>query len=143
MSITSEFVTLILSKLHDELSEDQIESVKSALIDCCNDYEIARKNTSIVPSEGFVPEWYGIFIARKKVVGRAVNTLRLYNYYIMDFFLNMPVGSHITATNIRCTLYHAGGSVARMWTNGSGNILKIDNLTEDHVYGLSYTYITA
>ena len=35
------------------------------------------------------------------------------------------------------------GSVARMWTNGSDNILKIDNLTEDHVYGLSYTYITA
>lgn len=91
MSITNEFVTLILAKLHDELSEDQIESVKSALIDCCNDYEIARKNTSIVPSEGFVPEWYGIFIARKKVAGRAVSTLRLYNYYIMDFFLNMPV----------------------------------------------------
>ena len=35
------------------------------------------------------------------------------------------------------------GNVVRMWTNGSSSILKVDNLTENHLYGLSYTYIIA
>jgi hypothetical protein len=35
------------------------------------------------------------------------------------------------------------GSAARMWTNGAKNIMKIDNLTTDHMYGMSYTYIIA
>lgn len=35
------------------------------------------------------------------------------------------------------------GSIVRMWTNGGKNIMKYDNLTEGHMYGLSYTYITA
>lgn len=35
------------------------------------------------------------------------------------------------------------GSAARMWTNGAKNIMKIDNLTTEHMYGMSYTYIIA
>lgn len=35
------------------------------------------------------------------------------------------------------------GSVVRMWTNGAKNIMKIDDLTTDHMYGMSYTYIIA
>ena len=90
MSKRDEFVTLVLSQLCEELSGEQIEVVKQVLNTAITDYEIEVRNTSIIPSDGFVPHYYGLYIARKKIAGRTDATIRLYNYYLIDFFLNKP-----------------------------------------------------
>ena len=90
MSKRNEFVTTIISRLMPEFSEDQIDSLEKALTDVVCDYEIEPRNTDIVPTEDFIPEYYWLFIARKKLAGRSEGTIKLYNYYCTDFFLHKP-----------------------------------------------------
>ena len=90
MSKRDEFVGIVLSKLINELTAEQMVAVERALTECVSDYEIEERNTEIVPADSFIPEYYGIYIARKKIAGRTLETLKIYNYYLMDFFLNKP-----------------------------------------------------
>lgn len=90
MSKRSEFVGSVLAKLVNELPEDTIGIVEQALNEIVTDYEVEMRCTDIVPSDDFIPKYYGIFLARKKIAGRSMGTLKIYNYYIMDFFLHKP-----------------------------------------------------
>ena len=91
MSSRDEFVTIVIEKLINEIPQEQFEIVRKVLVKCLTEYEIGKRCTDITLSNGLIPEWYGTFIARKKVAGRTIETLKLYNYYIVDFFLHMPV----------------------------------------------------
>lgn len=90
MSNRSEFVTTVMSELIKEFDDAQLDVIEKTLNTCLADFEVDRRNTEIAPYESFVPNYYPIFIARKKLAGRAIGTLKLYNYYLMDFFLNKP-----------------------------------------------------
>lgn len=91
MSKRDEFVTIVMEKLVNEIPQEQFEIVHNVLSDCAAEFEIEKRCTDIVQSADLIPEWYGVFLARKKVAGRTIGTLKLYNYYIVDFFLHIPV----------------------------------------------------
>ena len=90
LSKRNELIGMIISQLVEELSGEQLETVKRILEETVSDYEIEPRNTEIVPADEFVPKYYAIYLARKKLAGRSVETLKLYNFYLMDFFLNKP-----------------------------------------------------
>lgn len=91
MSKRDEFVTTVLDELFDELSDKQMTLVERVLNSIAAEYEIEDRNTDIIVQNEFVPSYYGLFMTRKKLAGRSIGTLKLYNYYLMDFFLYKPV----------------------------------------------------
>lgn len=84
-----ELVTRVMARLVG-LDDEQRQMVERVLVECISDYEVQMRQTAIVPAESFVPEWFGIFIAKKMLSGRAMGTVKLYSYYLMDFFLHKP-----------------------------------------------------
>ena len=85
----NEFVTRVISKL-DNLSEEQRREVEQVLVEVISDYDLEVRQTAIVPAESFVPSYFGIFLAKKLLAGRSIGTIKLYKYYLMDFFLYKP-----------------------------------------------------
>ena len=82
----NEFITRVISKLGD-LSEEQRREVEQVLVEVISDYNLEIRQTAIVPAESFVPSYFGIFLAKKLLAGRSIGTIKLYKYYLMDFFL--------------------------------------------------------
>ena len=91
MSKRDEFVLKVIAKLSNEIPLEQLPIIESTLAECVSDYEIENRNTEIVPFSSIVPEWYGYFIAKKKIAGRTTETLKLYNNVIVEFFQYIPV----------------------------------------------------
>jgi integrase/recombinase XerD len=90
MSKRDEVVTMVMNSLLDKFNDEQLDVIEKTLSDVVADYEIENRITDIVPSEDFVPSYYPLFIARKKLAGRSIGTLKLYSHYLMDFFLYKP-----------------------------------------------------
>lgn len=90
MSKRDEVVTMVMNSLLDRFNNEQLDVIEKTLSDVVADYEIENRITDIVPSEDFVPSYYPLFIARKKLAGRSIGTLKLYSHYLMDFFLYKP-----------------------------------------------------
>ena len=90
MSKRDEFVIRALDGLQDEFDTEQLKIIESILIECISDYEVEKRCTDIVEYGREIPEWYMYFLARKKIAGRSDETLKLYNRYILDFFVNAP-----------------------------------------------------
>lgn len=90
MSKRDEFVVRVLQTLDGEFEPKQLEAIESVLVETISDYEVESRVTDLVPYGRNVPEWYAIFLAKKKLSGRTVETLKLYNKQIMDFFMFAP-----------------------------------------------------
>ena len=84
-----ELVTRVMADLNDLDDEIKIR-IEQSLVKCLYDYDVTVRQTAIVPAESFIPQYFGVFIAKKMISGRAKGTLKLYNYYISDFFLHKP-----------------------------------------------------
>ncbi len=90
MSKRDEFIIKVLNTLKGEFSTEDLESIESALVETLSDYEITTRVTDVVEYGREVPEWYAIFLAKKRIAGRTMDTLKLYNKQIIDFFRNAP-----------------------------------------------------
>lgn len=81
------------------------------ILDCVNlvaqNYEISKKQMSLVPYTGGVPEAVLLFLAAKTVEEKSKKTIGLYKCILSKFFLtiNKPIGS-ITTNDIRIYLFH-------------------------------------
>lgn len=92
MSKRNEMIASVLDAIMKKVSltNEELDDIRIILTEIVSDYEVELRNTDLIPAESFVPEYYGLFIAWKKIAGRTVETLKLYNRYLMDFFLNKP-----------------------------------------------------
>ena len=92
MSKRNEMIASVLNAIMKKVSltNEELDDIRIILTEIVSDYEVESRNTDLIPSESFVPNYYGLFIAWKKIAGRTVETLKLYNYYLMDFFVNKP-----------------------------------------------------
>lgn len=92
MSKRNELIASVLAAIMQKVSltNDEVDDIRIILTKIVSDYEVEVRNTELIPASSFVPDYYGLFIAWKKIAGRTVETLKLYNYYLMDFFLNKP-----------------------------------------------------
>lgn len=85
----NEFITKVMTRL-EGLNDDQKQMIEHVLVECIADYEVEVRQTAIVPAASFVPQYFAVFLAKKMLSGRAKGTIKLYNYYLMDFFLHKP-----------------------------------------------------
>lgn len=100
------FVKTFMTKLIGEISDDALKIVYQKLMVFVSDYEIAPRNTEIVPYEGYLPECYEIFFATRKIEGLSIRTLELYNMVLHDFFFQVNKNlREITTNDIRIYLY--------------------------------------
>lgn len=71
-----------------------------------DDYDVKKRDTSLTIYEGYLPDFYEIYFATRKIEGLSVKTLELYNLYLKDFFLAMNKDiKAITTNDIRVYLY--------------------------------------
>lgn len=100
------FVKTFMTKLIGEISDDALKIVYQKLMVFVSDYEIAPRNTEIVPYEGYLPECYEIFFATRKIEGLSIRTLELYNMVLHNFFFQVNKNlREITTNDIRIYLY--------------------------------------
>lgn len=99
------FITQIFHDIPD-LTETQLKAIQSKLFIYVNDYDINKRETSIVPYDNYLPENYKIYFVSRKIEGLSQKTLDLYNLYLNDFFftVNKPL-EKITSNDIRVYLY--------------------------------------
>lgn len=100
------FANEFMAKLDGKMSPEQMKVVLQELQVFVNDYEIENRKTDIVPYSDQIPECYRVYMVAKKIEGLSEETLKTYNYYLQDFFLNIgkPL-REITANDIRVYLY--------------------------------------
>ena len=84
-----QFAKTFMTKLVGEIPDDALKVVYQKLIIFVGDYEIAPRNTEIVPYEGYLPECYEIYFATRKIEGLSVRSLELYNMVLRDFFFQV------------------------------------------------------
>ena len=101
-----QFVKEFVTKLVNQIPDDALKIVYQKLIIFVSDYEIAPRNTEIVPYEGYLPECYEIYFATRKIEGLSVRSLELYNMVLRDFFFQVHKDlKQITTNDIRIYLY--------------------------------------
>lgn len=95
----------IAVKLASILSPDQLHSVLAAVDTALSNYDISKKETSIITTDG-IPETVKWFLGSKAVENKSKGTIRQYHYKLINFFstINKPV-QDITANDIRIYLY--------------------------------------
>ena len=97
-----QFAKTFMTKLVGEIPDDALKVVYQKLIIFVGDYEIAPRNTEIVPYEGYLPECYEIYFATRKIEGLSVRSLELYNMVLRDFFFQVNKDlKQITTNDIR------------------------------------------
>ena len=67
-----QFVKKFVTKLANHIPDEALKVVYQKLIIFVSDYEIAPRNTEIVPYEGYLPECYEIYFATRKIEGLSV-----------------------------------------------------------------------
>ena len=116
-----QFAKTFMTKLVGKIPDDALKVVYQKLIIFVGDYEIAPRNTEIVPYEGYLPECYEIYFATRKIEGLSVRSLELYNMVLRDFFFQVNKDlKQITTNDIRIYLYK------------TQEIRKISNATLDN-----------
>ena len=96
----------LVSKLIEELPQDQVGKITSLLDATLSDYDVTRKPVSIIPIGG-IPEVVKIFIASKAVANASTGTLHLYKLRLVDFFsMCKKPFQDVTANDIRLYLYY-------------------------------------
>ncbi len=107
MSDNSEaFRNELVSRLFGTLPQDQVQRVLSVLDATISGYDISRKETALIRSDG-LPDVVRWFIASKSVENLSINTLRIYKLRLQDFFrVARKAYSDIRPNDIRMYLYY-------------------------------------
>lgn len=102
----SNFANEFIARLDGKVSEDEMQLILQELQMFSNDYDIQKKETSVVPYEEQLPDCYRVYMVAKKIEGLSKETLQTYKLYLEHFLLNMckPI-DEITANDIRVYLY--------------------------------------
>lgn len=101
------FVNAFMSKIVENFAEDKLFYIKTELLSFIQNYTITIKETRVVPYTGYIPECYKFYMVAKKIEGLSDNTLKLYDLYLKDFFLNVSKDiAQITINDIRAYLYN-------------------------------------
>lgn len=100
------FVNEFVATLSNQISDDALRLVNQKLTIFVSNYDIAQRETNIVPYTGYLPECYQIYFVTRKIEGLSVKSLELYNMVLKDFFLKMNKKlEEITTNDIRLYLY--------------------------------------
>lgn len=100
------FVNAFITELSGIVPVELLPDIRDELFIFVNDYDIAERETSVVPYTGYMPECYKIYMTTMKIEGAKDNTLRLYNMALKDFFYTVNKKmSEITTNDIRVYLY--------------------------------------
>lgn len=102
----SNFANEFIIRLDGKVSEDEMQLILQELQMFSNDYDIQKKETSVVPYEEQLPDCYRVYMVAKKIEGLSRGTLQTYKLYLEHFLLNVckPI-EEITANDIRVYLY--------------------------------------
>lgn len=102
----SNFANEFIIRLDGKVSEDEMQLILQELQMFSNDYDIQKKETSVVPYEEQLPDCYRVYMVAKKIEGLSKGTLQTYKLYLEHFLLNVckPI-EEITANDIRVYLY--------------------------------------
>lgn len=102
----SNFANEFITRLDGKILEEEMQLILQELQMFSNDYDIQKKETSVVPYEEQLPDCYRVYMVAKKIEGLSKGTLQTYKLYLEHFLLNVckPI-EEITANDIRVYLY--------------------------------------
>lgn len=112
-----EFVTNVLTRMIDKITEEQCNELKEALYMALQNYELEQRCTEVLDLDRSYTHYMQLFLVRKKAEGKSDRTLKLYKLHLerMLQFLNMKV-EKITENDLFC--YLAKYKKDRKVTNG-------------------------
>lgn len=101
------FAKEFVSKIIGKVSDDALEIVLRELEVFTNDYDIKDRCTDIVCHNKEIPSCYQIYMVSKRIEGLSTGTLKIYDLYLKDFFMNIEKSlNDITTNDIRVYLYN-------------------------------------
>lgn len=98
-----ELLNSIITSLTPYITQDDMQSVKNAVIGCLFKYDISTKSTDIVVYDNWNEKILSQFIATKRIEGRSEKTLERYRMFIeklCEFYPNLTL-KEITTSNLR------------------------------------------
>ena len=107
MSNNSEsFRNELVTRLFDQIPQEQLKNVISILDATMSSYDITRKPVELIPTNG-LPEVVKYFLASKAVENLSRKTLKIYKLRLEDFFATVRKPfQDIRANDIRLYLYY-------------------------------------
>lgn len=100
------FRSMLVSRLSDSISQDQLRSVLAVLDSALQEYDITRKPVALVPASG-MPDVVKYFLASKAIENASPGTLKIYGLRLADFFRRVQKPfSDVQANDIRMYLYY-------------------------------------
>lgn len=100
------FVNGFITKLCGDVPDEYLDVIKNKLSLYANDFDITKRETSIVKYTGYLPDFYKTYFVSRKIEGLSRKTLQLYNLYLDDFFFTVnKKAEDITSNDIRIYLY--------------------------------------
>lgn len=112
----------IIMDLRGKIPFEELAIVKQSILSTLVNYEVTSKETALALYEALIPKYYEIYLVTMKINGRSPDTLKTYNFHLLDFFFNLhrPL-KDITSADIYAYLY----SVQQRGT--------VSNRTLDHI----------
>ena len=100
------FANEFVSKLDGKISDEALRTVLQELQVFTSNYDISQRETHVVPYQSNVPDCYRVYMVAKKIEGMSPESMKTYNFYLMDFFehINRPF-EQVTTNDIRIYLY--------------------------------------
>ena len=88
-----EFVTKVLSRMMETLTQEQCGELKTALYLELQEYELEKRCTELMDVDQSYIHYLQLFLARKKTEGKSERTIEQYKMHLTHMlqYLNMPV----------------------------------------------------
>ena len=102
----SNFEINFIEKLNGKIPDSELKVILQELMMFTENYDISEKETSIAQYKDVVPQCYKAYMVAKKIEGMSSESLKTYNYYLMDFFQHIDKTiEKLTTNDIRIYLY--------------------------------------
>lgn len=101
-----QFTNEFIAKLNGKITDDDLQTVLHVMQQFTNDFDISRKNTSIIQYDEVFQPYFKAYLVAKKIEGCTQETLENYKMHLTDFLLNInkPL-DEVTVNDIRAYLY--------------------------------------
>lgn len=125
-----QFTNEVIAKLSGKIPDNELRTVRDVIMSTLANYEVSERETAIALYESFVPQFYEVYIATLKINGRSMDTIKTYNYHLVNFFLQLrrPL-KDVTSADIYEHLF-------ALQEKGT-----VSNRTLDHVRIIIYTFM--
>lgn len=95
-----------IEKLNGKIPDSELKVILQELLMFTENYNISEKETSITQYKDVIPQCYKAYMVAKKIEGMSSESLKTYNYYLMDFFQHIDKTiEELTTNDIRIYLY--------------------------------------